>query len=451
VRLPPHRVALAVGEPHEARLLALLEDSSFQVSGRGCAVTTFCSTIREVRDALGRTDSIDVVVMSGTLQALPMATLDELVAVERSLVVIVPDPSASRWAELPAPVLGADADAASLAAAIADALVGRRPVRLRSQRASHSPAASPTSTAHARTGASVGAAAQTVGGEVITITSAEMPEGRTAAVAVPIAYALSFAAPTVLLDVNSRGSAVEFHLPVDPARGLPQLGRRTLEGINWKSAFEDERAWRAALEAELQPMGPTGAGWVACGISTPAYREHLSERLLERVIASLRTSHRFIVLDGSGGGWAPGDTAVDRAALDAADRLLLVLRPDEQGIERTRRVLGDSANRRYLQRIGLVLNQVGLPGTDEAIGAIEYRLEAPVVAVLPFDAEHMTAARAQHRPAVCEPGCRLSAPLLGLASRLAGGGPIRVPVASPTNQKLPWWRRLAVAPAALFR
>jgi len=278
-----------------------------------------------------------------------------------------------------------------------------------------------------------------------------LSDGRTAAVAVPLAYALSFAAPTVLLDVNSRGSAVEFYLPVDPARGLPQLGRRTREGGAWNPAFEDDDAWRAALESELQLMGPTGQGWVACGVSTPAYREHLTDKLCERVIATLRSNHRFIVLDGSGDGWAPGDPAVDRAALLGADRVLVVLRPDEQGIERTRRVLGDAANRRHLQRIGLVLNQVGLPGTDEAVGAIEYALHAPVVAVLPYDAEHVAAARARHRPVVCEPGCRLSAPLLGLASRLAGGGPIRVPVGSPASRSLPWWRRLAVSPAALLR
>src|SRR5204863_503514 len=86
------------------------------------------------------------------------------------------------------------------------------------------------------------------------------------------------------------------------------------------------------------------------------------------------------------------DSALDRLVLDRADRLLLVLRPDEQGIERARRVLDDGGNRRYLQRIGLVLNQVGLHGTDEAIGAIEYRLGAPVVASLPFDAQRLAAA-----------------------------------------------------------
>ena len=144
MRLPPHRLALAVGEPYEARLLALLEAATFQVAGRTCAVTRFCSTIRELRDALGSTDSIDAVVMSNSLQAVPMATLDELVAIGRPLVLVVPDPAASRWSERAVPVLGPDPDGATLAAAIGDALLGRRPVRARAASAAPSSAAKRT-------------------------------------------------------------------------------------------------------------------------------------------------------------------------------------------------------------------------------------------------------------------------------------------------------------------
>jgi hypothetical protein len=52
---------------------------------------------------------------------------------------------------------------------------------------------------------------------------------------------------------------------------------------------------------------------------------------------------------------------------------------------------------------------------------------------------------------VCEPGCRLSAPLLDLAARLAGGGPIRVPADRLTTPRPTLWRRLAVGAAALLR
>jgi hypothetical protein len=452
VILPSHRIALAVGEPHEARLLAILEDPAFQVAGRCCGVTVFCSTIREVRDALGRTDSVDAVVMSSTLQAVPSATLRELVQIGRPLVLLVPDPTATHWTDVPVPVLGLDADGAGLAAAIGDALLGGRPARARSTRSASSSAIvgrQGKTTTRAAAVSTVAPTVQTARSEVITVTSAETPDGRTAAVAVPLAYALSFAGPTVLLDVNSRGSGVEFHLPVDPALGLPQLGRRTHDNDgSWSPAFQDEEAWRAALEAELQPMGPTGQGWVACGVSTPAYRQHLTAALLERAIATLRTSRRFIVLDSSGGGWAPEDPALDRAALVHADRLLVVLRPDEQGISRTKRVLRNWPHR---ERISLVLNQIGLPGTDEVVGAIEYELGAPVVASLPFDPHHLAAARVHNRPVVTEPGARLSEPLLALATRLAGGGPIRLPSSPPPRSLVPWWRRLPVGATGVFR
>ena len=252
MRLPAHQVALAVGEPHEARLLGLLEDPAFQVAGRGCAVTTFCTSVRQVREALGRTDAVDVILVSSTLQAMPHATLRELVQAGRPMVVLAPDPSSAHRADLAVPVLALDADAAALAAALGDALLGRRSARVQAS-ARHEPAPSGGAPARKTPG--------TPRGEVITVSSAGTPDGRTAAAAVPLAYALSFAAPTVLLDANPRGSGVEFHLDgVDPARGLPQLGRRT---------YPTDEAWRAALESELQPMGPTGRGWVGCGISAP--------------------------------------------------------------------------------------------------------------------------------------------------------------------------------------
>jgi Mrp family chromosome partitioning ATPase len=454
---PPHRLALAVGAPHEARVLALLEDPALLVAGRGCAVTVFCSSVREVREALARTDSVDLVVMSSTLQAVPPATLRELIQIGRPIVLLAPDPTASHWAAMPAPVLGLvgpDTDGAALGAAIGEALLGRRPAGARSS-------TTPSKPGRGRRGPT----APPVRGsepnpldhfaqksEVITISSAESSDGETSAVAVSLAYALSFAAPTVLLDVNSRGSNVEFHLEhIDPARGLPELGRRHQPtGEDWQPALETDVAWSEALEAELQPMGRPGQGWVGCGISKPTYRQYLSADLLQRVVTTLRATRRFVVLDSSGSGWFPSDPDLDRAALQQADRVLLVLRPDEQGIERARRVLGDATNR-HREKIGLVLNQVGLPGTDDAIGWIEYELGAPVVASLPFDPHHMAAARAHHRPVVLEPGSRVEKPLLALASRLAGGGPIRLPASPRTSALSPWWRRLTLAATGLLR
>jgi hypothetical protein len=76
--------------------LVLVEDAAFQVDGRACAVTTFCSTKYAKYAKRGRTDSIDAVVMSSSLQAVPLATLRELVQIGRPLVLLVPDPAAAR-------------------------------------------------------------------------------------------------------------------------------------------------------------------------------------------------------------------------------------------------------------------------------------------------------------------------------------------------------------------
>jgi len=261
VKLPPYRVALGVGEPQEARLLALLEDPSFGVGGRGCSVTTFCSTIREAREALGRTDSIDVVVMSSTLQALPAATLDQLVATGRPLIVVAPDPAAPRWAELAVPVLGPDADAAGLAAAIGDALLRRRSVRQHAAPAPAAPAPAVKSKRRTGAGGSNARAATPLESEVITVTGAETHEGTTS-VAVSLAYTLSFADPTVLLDANARGSAVEFHLPVDPARGLPQLGRRLRDGGGWQQTLTTTAPGERHSNPSCSQWGPAArAGW----------------------------------------------------------------------------------------------------------------------------------------------------------------------------------------------
>jgi hypothetical protein len=445
----PHRVALAVGEPHEARLLGILEDPAFQVAGRGVTVSRFCSSVREVREAIEHTEAVDAILLSSTLQALPVATVREIVQSRRPLVLLVPDAAMSRWTdELGVPVAGLSATSAELAAALGLALLDQRPAHQRPRRGRardvRAPSASATTPAHR---------ARAVSGthrcEVVTVTSAEAPEGKTSAVAVPLAYALGHVAPTVLLDVNSRGSGVEFHLAVDPAHGLPELGRRALHPDgSWHLDFEDEDAWRMALEAELQPMGSADQGRVGCGISVPSYRQYLTEQVLERAVATLRRSRRFVVLDGSGGGWLPGDAALDRAALLLADRLLVVVRPDEEGIQRARRLLASWPRR---DRIGLVLNHLGLPGTGESVGSIEYVLDAPVVAALPFDARHVAAARAHHHPVVCEPGARLSEPILALAMRLAGGGSIRLPAAPAVLSPSPWWRRLPLAAASLVR
>jgi hypothetical protein len=120
------------------------------------------------------------------------------------------------------------------------------------------------------------------------------------------------------------------------------------------------------------------------------------------------------------------------------------VRPDEQGVGRALRALRQWPR---LERVSVILNMCGLPGSERP-EEVEAALRVPVVAVVPADVRAVAAARARHRPIVCQPGCRASRPLLELTRRLVGGGPLVVPVDAPTDRSR--WRRLALPLAGLF-
>lgn len=419
--MEPLRLALALDDPsREAALLAVFEraEPPFRVAGRACAVVQLAASVRELEAVVAGTEA-DVVIAAATLNAVPFATLRELAGAGRPLVVLAPDPTATRWEGFPAPVLPADPDAAALLEALTTALRGGASQRIRRRPA--------TPALPDRSGAA--------SGEVLAVASGYAGEGKTT-VAAGLGFTLGSVAPTVLVDADGRGGAVEFHLGADPARGLCLLDA---------PAAED---WAAALERELQPMGaPAPHGRVLCGVTKPTLRPRLTPALFEQAVAVLRARARFVVLDTAGAGWTADDPAVDRLALRLADRLLLVLRPDTQGVMRARRALETWPDR---ERVQLVLNQAGLPG-QHARAEIEAALGAPVAAVLPADARGVAAARARHRPVVCQPGCRLAGPLLDLAGRLQGGGPLALAPDPEPAERRTWWRRLAVGLAGAVR
>jgi hypothetical protein len=156
---------------------------------------------------------------------------------------------------------------------------------------------------------------------------------------------------TVLLDASTRVGSVEFHLGANPALNLAMLARRAEEA-------EDPAAWEVLLESDLQPMGAPSQGRVLCGITKPALRTRVTGAAFASVVGALRERFRFVFLVGSGSGWTVDDPEVDRLALQVADRILLVVRPDVQGVTLARRALQDWPAR---DRVHLVLNQVGLP------------------------------------------------------------------------------------------
>jgi len=66
-----------------------------------------------------------------------------------------------------------------------------------------------------------------------------------------------------------------------------------------------------------------------------------------------------------------------------------------------------------------------------------------VVAVIPHDPKGVDAARRRRRPIVCQAKATAGGPLLDLATRLHGGGPIVLPPDVEPASGPSWWQRLA--------
>jgi MinD-like ATPase involved in chromosome partitioning or flagellar assembly len=430
----PLQVAIACPE-REGELWAMVEDPAFMVNGRPCAFAGPCASVAELREALSR-QTADVVLVSASLNAIPFETLRELVS-RRRAVVLATDPLAERWREFPARVLSVDPGADELAQAIQEALLGN---------GTGSPR---TSGAGRRSSSRRGVASVTepVGqhlpteptSTVIAVSKPYRGEGVTL-VTTNLAFATGVREKrTILLDANTRVGSVEFHLGANPARNVAQLIRRVEE------TGGEDAAWNALLPSELQPMGAPSDGQVLCGITKPSQRTQLADNSFKQLIATMREHYRYIFLPTSGSGWTLDDPQVDQLALHLADRILLVVRPDVEGITMAQRVLQDWPER---DKVHLVLNQVGLPD-QLSRGDAERKLRAPVVAVLPFDPWKVAEARARNRPVVCQRGCRLSGPLIDLAERITSGHIELAPDEEPRPS--PWWHRWPVALAGAMR
>jgi len=170
-------------------------------------------------------------------------------------------------------------------------------------------------------------------------------------------------------------------------------------------------------------------------------RGRVTEAFFERLVDALVQRFPFVVLDTSGEGWAAGDASIDSMSLRLADRILLVIRPDIHGVALAREALREWGR---LDRISLVLNQAGQPGMEHR-SEIEMVLGLGVVAVVPNDPKGADAARRGRRPIVAQARALAAGPLLDLASRLHGGGPIGLPPDEEPVSTPGWWRRVALS------
>src|SRR5207244_12161753 len=89
----------------------------------------------------------------------------------------------------------------------------------------------------------------------------------------------------------------------------------------------------------------------------PSMRPHFTPSFYERLLEVLAERFAFGVLDTGGSGWSAADSAIDGVSLRLADHILLVIRPDIQGVALVREALKQWSGGR--ERISLVPADVG--------------------------------------------------------------------------------------------
>jgi len=394
-------------------------------------VSRLCASIRDLEQVIS-TRAAEVAVVASQLNAIPYPNLVALAHRGMRLVVMAPDPTDRQWDDFPGGlVIGTDPNAEVLAFALAG---DRTSITARRQRQAAQSRSSPSRLPlGAVTGASAAISASrrpsAKRGVVIAVAGAYRPSGKSL-VAAGLTCALGVPGPAVLVDANMRFGTTPFTLGMSNGQNLCQLADKCLDS---------EGAWDAALLAELQPMREPTQAMVLAGVPRPSMRGRVTEGFYERLVEALAERFPFVVLDTSGEGWAAADWSIDGVSLRLADRILLVIRPDVQGVALAREALREWGRR---DRIGLVLNQAGQRGMENR-AEIEMVLGLGVVAVIPHDPKGVDAARRRRRPIVCQAKATAGGPLLDLATRLHGGGPIVLPPDVEPASSPSWWRRVA--------
>jgi len=402
---PRRRLATGLGnEELERRLLPALIEAGYEVLER-------CLTAEQLLDAARRRE-VDALLLSGDLYRLTPATAAELLAARKPVVVTgstAPFRDRARGGWLAAP----DEPQAVLAA-LASALNGEASV-------------APPPAEEAAPGPE--ALAPDVLSSVITVASGSGSPGRTT-VAVNLAAALGACAPVALVDADLAGPSVAAYLDVNPSNNLYMVvhGRP-----------ETSRDWAQALQQELQPLGPRSPhAMVLCGIPKPEMNGRLTLPLFERLLLELQQRYRYVIVD-VGAGLSPADV-IHRAAVAQAGQLLVVASGDIPGLWHLRRALRLLREELAVDdsRLAVVLNRYERH-FDYRRGAIEWALQLPLAAMLPYDHRRARAALAHQQPLVWRSRRGAAGALLELSERIYGGQ-VRLPAVpehSPAR-----WRRL---------
>lgn len=417
---PAFRLAIGLGDAAREQVLlrALSESGDFVVAAR-------CLAADEVLACVRRGD-VDAALVATDLHRLSDGTLEELARARTPVVLLAPRPEEGRWRAFAGRVLPADAELAAVRAALLAAVRGETPRTLPHPGATETPAADPQQEPEAAPPAPAD------GLSVLAVASGPGSPGRTT-VAVSLAAALGAVAPTVLVDADVFGPSVAAHLDLDPTRNLYMLGH---------AAPSTPGEWERAIAQETQPLALSSPHAVAvCGVPKPEMRTAVSAGFLEQLVAELQRRYRYVVLDIGADLLGP-DAAVHRAAVRRCQQVLFVVATDVVGLRQARTGLDVLKAHAPIdpQRVAVLLNRHDRRH-HYGRGEIEFSLEVPAAAVVPYDHGAAQRALGEQRPLVVDERSRAGGALLELADRVHGGR-IRFPAAATTAHSTSWQRWL---------
>lgn len=407
----PGRLIVALGDPERERawLPDLIETGEFVVVER-------CLGADQLLAALQR-ERADAALVAFDLHRLTSTALAELARSRTPVVFLGPDPREGGRRDWPGTMLPLDAGADAVREALLAAVRGEPNHRKRS-------AATPPGREPAPAPVPEEPPADV---SIVALASGHGSPGRTT-IAVSLAAALGAVAPTVLVDADLSGPSVAAYLDADPTRNLYMLAHA--EPI---TAAE----WDRALAQELQPLAdrcPHAA--VLCGVPKPEMRTALTTRYFDRLLEELGRRYRYVIVD-TGADLLGPETALHRAALARAHRVLLVASADLVGLWHARVALG--LLRTHLQvepdRVALLINRHDRR-YHHSRSEIEWALGVSTAAVIPHDHRGAQRAIAAQRPLMLQGRSRAGRALLDLAERLSGGAILLPPEAAekPPNR-----------------
>lgn len=404
------RVAVGLGDPErEERLLPMLR------SLKEISAVERCLAGDDLLE-YARSGQVDVLLAAFDLHRLNDAILAEIGRTRVPLVFLGPHPDEDPRLALPGPVLPLSVDLAALREGLIAATQGDSARRASAEQ----PAAETTSATRAPDTAL----------SVIAVASGHGSPGRTT-IAVNLAAALGAVEPTVVVDADTSGPSLAAHLDADPTRNMVMLAH---------AEPETSREWDYALQQETQPLASRSPhARVLCGIPKTEMRTRVSSGFFERLLAELRQRYRYVILD-IGADLVGSDVVLHRAALSAAQQVLLVVSADMVGLWHGRAALAALKDGLGVpqERVALVINRHDRRH-HYTQAEIEWVLKTPTAAVIPHDYHAAQRALADQMPLVLDRGGRAQRVLLDLAGRIHGGQIILPPeVKKRRVPRMPW-------------